>query len=140
MKKLRVAFFLLVSICYFAGVASAADNYTSLRGKTDIPASSNQPVGIDWQAKDASIDRTFVHQPPLIPHGVNDYNITTSQNDCLDCHGEKDSDAPMPHKSHFMDRDNKKTETVSSRWYFCSQCHVGQVEASPLVENTFQAK
>ena len=68
MKKLLVAFFLLANICCFAGVSLAGDKYTSLRGKTDIPASSNPSVGIDWQAKDASIDRTFVHQPPLIPH------------------------------------------------------------------------
>ena len=81
-----------------------------------------------------------MHQPPLIPHDMEDYGISTSQNDCLDCHGEKDSDAPMPYKSHYTDRDGKTTESVSSLWYFCTQCHVGQVEAKPLVENTFQAK
>ena len=134
--------FILLSLTVFLTVAlnaSASNKYQSLRGE-DVPTDSNKAVDMDWKDKDSSISRTFVHQPPLIPHDVSEYAITTAKNDCLDCHGEKDGDAPMPHKSHYRDRDNKKTDSVSSLWYFCSQCHVGQVEAKPLVENTFQAK
>lgn len=139
MKKIVVI--LLGMLCFygFAAIASGTEKYTSLRG-ADVPAPSNDPAPMDWKEKDSSIDRTFVHQPPLIPHSVDEYTVTTSANDCLECHGEKDSGAPMPHRSHFLDRDDKKTDMVSSRWYFCLQCHVGQVDAKPLVENTFQAK
>ena len=119
---------------------SKVEKVKSLRGGTDIPAGSNPAVDMDWQPKDSMVARTFEHQPPLIPHDMEDYGITTSQNDCLDCHGEEDSGAPMPYKSHYTDRDGKVTENISSLWYFCTQCHVGQVEAKPLVENTFQAK
>lgn len=140
MKKIIFSLSLLVLVFALTATVSAGEKYKSLRGGTDIPAGSNPPVGMDWQPEDSSIDRTFMHQPPLIPHDMEDYGISTSQNDCLDCHGEEDSDAPMPYKSHYTDRDGKTTESVSSLWYFCTQCHVGQVEAKPLVENTFQAK
>ncbi len=119
---------------------SKVEKVKSLRGGTEIPAGSNPSVGIDWQPKDTSIARTFEHQPPLIPHDMEDYGITASQNDCLDCHGDSDSDAPMPYKSHYTDRDGKTTKEISSRWYFCTQCHVGQVDAKPLVNNTFDPK
>ena len=140
MKKIIFSLSLLVLVFALTATVSAGEKYKSLRGGTDIPAGSNPPVGMDWQPEDSSIDRTFMHQPPLIPHDMEDYGISTSQNDCLDCHGEEDSDAPMPYKSHYTDRDGKTTESVSSLWYFCTQCHVGQVNAKPLVENTFQAK
>jgi len=139
MKKMLFALLLLMAVYVFASTVSGSEAYKSLRGD-DVPASSNPPVSMDWKAEDASIARTFVHQPPLIPHDVEGMAVTTKKNDCMECHGVKDSGAPMPHASHFMDRDDKKTDTVSSQWYFCSQCHVGQVDAKPLVENTFQAK
>jgi cytochrome c-type protein NapB len=140
MKKIMFPLFLLVFAFVLTSTAAAGEKYKSLRGGTDIPAGSNPAVGMDWEPEDSSIERTFVHQPPLIPHDTDEYGISTSQNDCLDCHGEKDSDAPMPYKSHYTDRDGKTTESVSSLWYFCDQCHVGQVDAKPLVKNTFQAK
>ena len=138
----RTVFFLFTFICVvtFAGSVSAAEKYKSLRGDTEISAKSTTPAAIDWKPEESSIARTFVHQPPLIPHAVEEYDISTSDNDCLDCHGDSDSGAPLPHSSHFLDRDGKATEGVSSQWYFCTQCHVGQVDAKPLVENTFGAK
>lgn len=139
MQRINWIIILLSVLLLVSASASAGTDYTSLRGQ-DVPTGSNKAVDMDWKAKEASFDRTFVHQPPLIPHDVSDFSISTTKNDCLDCHGVKGDDAPMPHKSHYMDRDDKKTDTVSSRWYFCSQCHVGQVEAKPLVENTFQGK
>jgi cytochrome c-type protein NapB len=138
MKKMILLLSFLVFL--FACTTTGSKEVKSLRGGTDIPAGSNPTVDMDWKPEDKSISRTFVHQPPLIPHDVAEYSISTSQNDCLDCHGDKDSDAPMPHKSHYTDRDGKATANVSSLWYFCSQCHVGQVEANPLVGNTFRAK
>jgi len=138
MKKMIFAILLLV---FAATCATAGDQEVkSLRGDRDIPAGSSQPVGMDWKPEDSAVGRTFDHQPPLIPHAVTEYSITTAQNDCLDCHGDKDSGAPKPYKSHYYDRDGRATEGVSSLWYFCTQCHVGQVDAKPLVENTFQAK
>lgn len=139
MQRNIFIFLFVTALLMIALQVSAGSKVQSLRGD-DVETESGKAVGMDWKSKDASIDRTFVHQPPLIPHDVKDYSITTAQNDCLDCHGEKGGDAPMPHQSHYTDRDGNKTDTISSRWYFCSQCHVGQVEAQPLVENTFEGK
>ena len=140
MKKIIFPFFLLVLVLVFAANASEGEKYRSLRGDADIPAGSNPPVGMDWKEEKATISRTFEHQPPLIPHTVEEYHISTNDNDCLYCHGVPDSGAPKPYKSHYTDRDGKATEEISPRWYFCTQCHVGQVEAKPLVENIFKTK
>ena len=48
------------------------------------------------------------------------------------------SQAPMISVTHFMDRDGQVLAAVSPRRYFCTQCHVAQTEAQPLVANTFQ--
>ena len=37
-----------------------------------------------------------------------------------------------------MDRDGTMLGEVSTRRYFCTQCHVTQDEVKPLVENRFQ--
>lgn len=140
MKKMILSIFVLVFVFALTATASEGEKYKSLRGDSDIPGGSNPTVGMDWKPGDAAVPRTFVHQPPLIPHAVSEYEIDTEENDCLECHGEKDSGAPMPHASHFSDRDGKATEEVSPLWYFCTQCHVGQVDAKPLIENTFEAK
>ncbi|MNW21429.1 Periplasmic nitrate reductase, electron transfer subunit precursor [compost metagenome] len=36
-----------------------------------------------------------------------------------------------------MDRNNNVLADVSPRRYFCTQCHVPQADAKPLVGNTF---
>lgn len=138
----RTVFFLFLLICAvtFAGSVSAAEKYKSLRGDTAIPAKSTAPVGIDWKATDSTIARTFDLQPPLVPHDITDFEVNTEENACLECHADPDSDATKLSKTHFMDRDDKVHEEVSSLRYFCLQCHVGQVDAKPLVENTFRAK
>ena len=140
MKKIIFSLSLLVVVFALTATVSAGEKYKSLRGGADIPAGSNPTSAMDWKPEESTVARTFIHQPPLIPHAVEEYDISTSDNDCLDCHGDEDSGAPMPYKSHYTDRDGKTTEDVSSQWFFCTQCHVGQVNAEPLVENTFQAK
>ena len=139
----RTVFFLFTFVCVFTFAAnvSAAEKYKSLRGDTDISAKSTTvPAKMDWKETDSTIARTFDLQPPLIPHDTEDYEVNTEENACLECHADPDSDAPKLSKTHFMDRDGKTHDKVSSLRYFCLQCHVGQVDAKPLVENTFQAK
>jgi nitrate reductase cytochrome c-type subunit len=140
MKRTLVFLFAVICIVTFAANVSASeDEHKS--GKGDDDHGGSKPVaGMDWQAGDKPIPRTFVHQPPLVPHAVDEYEITTSENDCLECHGEPDSGAPALHPSHYLDRDGKKTDKIAAQWYFCNQCHVGQADAKPFVENTFQAK
>ena len=38
--------------------------------------------------------------------------------------------------THFMTRDGQMLADVSPRRHFCTECHVPQANARPLVENT----
>ena len=87
------------------------------------------------------IPRDFVQQPPLIPHSVKGYNITKNFNKCLDCHAwsrYEETGATKVSVTHFKDRDGKELANISPRRYFCTQCHVPQIDAKPLVESTFK--
>ena len=42
--------------------------------------------------------------------------------------------------THFVDREGQRLGQVSTRRYFCLQCHVPQEAAKPLVGNSFQQK
>ena len=67
--------------------------------------------------------------------------ITLEENQCLTCHGPdvyKKKNAPKIGDSHFLDRDGKKLATTSALRHNCVQCHVPQVDAPPLVENSFK--
>jgi cytochrome c-type protein NapB len=39
--------------------------------------------------------------------------------------------------THYADREGQVLADVSPRRYFCTQCHVTQTDAQPMVENTF---
>ena len=47
--------------------------------------------------------------------------------------------APAISKTHYVTRDKKVLDKLSSRRYFCNQCHVPQADIKPLVENTFES-
>ncbi len=86
-------------------------------------------------------DRDFMQQPPLIPHTVAGYAITKNFNKCMDCHAwskTRESGATKVSVTHFRTREGTELDNISPRRYFCTQCHVPQTDAKPLVENTFQ--
>lgn len=85
--------------------------------------------------------RTFAQQPPLIPHGIEGFEVTAASNACMDCHNQPRATEPGAAKvspSHFRDRDGRQLPTVSAGRYFCLQCHVPQIDAPLLVGNTFK--
>jgi len=134
-----------VAAC-LAGLAfAAADDTRSMRGAdvsaTDAAAEVKTYVG-KRPGTQAPVARTFSTQPPVIPHAVENFDeINLETNQCLDCHSAatyKKKNAPEIGASHFLDRDGKKLSDASSRRYNCVQCHVPQVDAPPLVENTFK--
>lgn len=125
--------------------ACATITVESMRG-TDAAAPDQAPqlkeyVGGRPGAQQA-IARTFEQQPPLISHAVTNFDeVTLEENQCLSCHGPdtyKKKNAPVVGESHFKDRDGKVMKTMSMARYQCTQCHVPQVDAKPLVESTFQ--
>ena len=87
------------------------------------------------------LERAYVQQPPLIPHEIDGYIINANSNKCLTCHSWdnfRQARATKISLTHFRDRDGKELSNVSASRYFCTQCHVPQVDAQPLVENAFQ--
>lgn len=86
-------------------------------------------------------DRAYRQQPPLIPHKVEGYQITTDNNACMGCHdwpGNTRVNAPKISETHYVDRQGVRLDKVAGTRYFCQQCHVPQVDAKPLVGNMFK--
>jgi cytochrome c-type protein NapB len=112
----------------------------TLRG-ADIQASDPEGEGTRYGRDQPPLPRDFVQQPPLIPHTIKGYNITKNFNKCLDCHARKKTDfsqAVPVSETHYIDRNGKVLEQISTRRYFCKQCHVAQEPAAPLVGNGFR--
>ncbi len=89
------------------------------------------------------IARTFIGQPPMVPHDVEKYvPITREENACLDCHitdelrGQK---VPKVGESHFSKTFKKRdgSPAVEMSRFQCDSCHVPQVDAKPLVNTKF---
>jgi len=90
---------------------------------------------------DKRVMRNYPEQPPVIPHSIDNYQLTLKTNRCLDCHRRQfteGSGAPMISVTHFMDRDGQVLADVTPRRYFCTECHVQQTDATPLVPNDFE--
>ncbi len=91
--------------------------------------------------KEGGFKRAFKQAPPQIPHDISKDRITLTENTCMKCHSAanyKREKAPKAGDSHFKSRDGKVLKEISTRRYFCVQCHVPQLDAQPLVENTFK--
>ena len=113
----------------------------SLRGDTPLTEEGAAPALKDPMKDHPPEARNFVDQPPLIPHSVRDYNITAQHNKCMECHSwhrYREFGATKVSITHFKDRTHTELANVSPLRYFCTQCHVPQADAPPLVENTFQ--
>ena len=140
---------LAIAALVFAGwitTAAAGEPVQSLRG-ADAAVEDKAPDETALVGKRPGlqkvITRTFVGQPPLIPHALQSFDeITVDDNQCLSCHDEanyRKKKATLIGKSHFIVKDGKPTKTVSNARWFCTQCHVPQTDAKPLVDNEFKA-
>ncbi|MEZ9819963.1 nitrate reductase cytochrome c-type subunit [Shewanella sp. 10N.286.45.A1] len=138
-KALTLAALLALSACSGQQATSQAEpvNVSSL-GKseiTDIRAADAAPV---YPKRGKSIERTFVHQPPMIPHKA-EYPITLKKNGCMSCHSPakaKRMKATQIDPSHLL-ADAK----LNNEYYNCTQCHTPQAEnKTELVENGFSNK
>jgi cytochrome c-type protein NapB len=103
----------------------------------DVPAPALARPIVD----DKRLMRNYPEQPPIIPHSIENYQLTLKTNRCLDCHRRQfteGSGAPMISVTHFMDRNGQVLADVTPRRYFCTACHVQQTDAQPLVPSTFK--
>ena len=113
----------------------------SLRGDVPLTEERKPPEMQNDQKDHPGEMRSYVQQPPLIPHTIRDYRITAQHNKCMECHSwarYREFNATKISMTHFKDRTGTDTATVSPLRYFCTQCHAPQTDAQPLVENTFK--
>lgn len=111
------------------------------RRDLSLDGASAAPVKHQVEVVPGGIERSYLGQPPMIPHNIEKYEITLGVNGCLKCHSENTYQVERAKRipdSHYLDRDGRKLAQVSSRRYFCTQCHAPQLSGAPLVENLFQ--
>ena len=103
--------------------------------------SDSKPGKNDW------LPLAWEGAPPQIPHRVEMYlPVVADDNQCLDCHDvpkfidqpkntdrSRKSKSPMP-RDHYANAD---MEDVAGARFNCTQCHVPQSNAAPLVESTY---
>ncbi len=142
MKKSVLAGLFLLSAAALNSTTLAAAEVKSLRGSVALDTPSDT-VEVKKNINDkAPIARDYVQQPPLIPHKIKGYDINLKFNKCLTCHSwsnYKKSGATKISQTHFEDRAGDAHSNVAARRYFCTQCHVPQADAKPLVQNEFEA-
>ena len=137
---------LLLTLCLAAAlppaaVAASPGLTDAMRGPTPLDEEAAPPALGNAENKDVRRNRAFAMQPPTIPHKIDGYQLDRNVNKCLTCHSrtriEETRAIPIP-ATHYMDRDGTMLGEVSTRRYFCTQCHVTQDEVKPLVDNKYQ--
>lgn len=139
-KAVLAASMLLLAASFTAPAqAQTPVKIEALRGGT--PLDKDNPATVYRQERDHPVsERDFVQMPPLVPHTISGYQITKNFNKCMDCHAwqkTKESGATKVSVTHFKTRDGVELDSISPRRYFCTQCHVPQSDAKPLVSNTY---
>ncbi|MCL1057437.1 nitrate reductase cytochrome c-type subunit [Shewanella gelidimarina] len=138
MKKLLTAAALVMALSACSGQQANTPaepvNINSL-GQSAITDTRPADPAATYPKRGKSIERTFVHQPPMIPHKAG-YPITLKKNGCMSCHSPakaKRMKATQIDPSHLL-ADAK----LNDHYYNCTQCHTPQAEnKTELVENTF---
>lgn len=140
MKKTILTAVTALGIVLGTAPTMAAESISSLRGDHDLNADAIEATKKKPVSQKGGFGRSYKQQPPMVPHSVEKDVINLKTNSCLKCHSKATAErekAPVAGESHFIDRDGKVEEKISSRRYFCNQCHAPQVDASPLVKNEF---
>ena len=113
----------------------------AMRGPVAITDTTRPPLLGNAVNDDQRLKRNYDMQPPIIPHRVDGYQIDKNFNKCLDCHarGKTEFSQAIPvSATHYVDRSGKVLPQISTRRYFCMQCHVAQDPVAPLVGNGFR--
>lgn len=113
----------------------------SLGGEKTLEQTNAAPDVEKQSVPSGGFGRVYRQQPPLIPHKIDGYQVTASNNACMNCHdwpGHVEAKAPKVSETHYVDREGARLDKIAGTRYFCQQCHVPQVDARPLINNTFQ--
>jgi len=144
MKKLQLmgVSLLIYTVMSLPQAMAGQGEVTSLRGHNSLEDNSKTPTMKKWVKDSEPIERDYVQQPPLVPHSIKGYKINIKFNKCLTCHSwanYREAGATKISQTHFSDRESNVMANIAARRYFCTQCHVPQVDSKPLVENTFES-
>jgi cytochrome c-type protein NapB len=137
-NRLLLALALLASQ---AGAAPPAPLIDAARGPTPIVETTRPPPLTNAVNDDQRRTRNYDMQPPTIPHRVDGYQVDKNFNKCLDCHARAKSEfsqAIPVSATHYIDRSGKVLGQISTRRYFCMQCHVTQEPAKVFIGNSFE--
>lgn len=137
--KLRTL--ILISTLACAPHALAAPFIDAMRGPVAITATTEPPRLGNQVNDDERLKRNYRYQPPVIPHRIDGYQVDKNFNKCLDCHARDKtafSQAVPVSPTHYADRSGKVLDHISTRRYFCKQCHVAQENVPQLVGNGFR--
>lgn len=140
-KSFALSLVLILGLISPVSQIDAQEEVQSLRGDLELDADSKVPEIRSWEKDRDPIPRDYVQQPPLIPHKIKGYKVNLKTNKCLNCHSwtsYKKAGATKISQTHFEDRTASVRADVAARRYFCTQCHVPQMDAAPLVSNTFE--
>ena len=113
----------------------------SLRGMTELDVADKADPFKTLPQDRAPYVSDYVYQPPLIPHKIRGYELSTNANKCLSCHSFKnapESGATRISVTHYETREGQVLSDVSPRRYFCLQCHVVQTDTRELIPNNFK--
>lgn len=130
-----------VAILLALTVAQAEPFVDPLRGPVPILGTTEPPRLGNAINDDQRPERNYSQQPPIIPHRIDGYQVDKNFNKCLDCHAREKtafSQATPVSATHYVDRDGNVLSHISTRRYFCKQCHVAQEPVRPLVGNGFR--
>ena len=137
--RLRTVFGLAMLVTWLC--AQAEPFVDAMRGPTAITATTEPPRLGNQVNDDNRLRRNYSYQPPVIPHRIDGYQVDKNFNKCLDCHARERtafSQAIPVSETHYIDRSGKVLDHISTRRYFCQQCHVAQEGVPPLVGNGFR--
>jgi nitrate reductase cytochrome c-type subunit len=140
MKKIVLSLTVTGLMAALTSTAIAEVEVATLRESADLADLNQAPVMQKVENHDQKRSRAYPVQPPTIPHKIDNYQIDLNFNKCLSCHNREnteESQAPMVSVTHYMDRDKQILADVSPNRYFCTQCHVIQLDAKLLVETDF---
>ena len=131
-----------VGLALALGAGAAAQQVQSLRGEAEILETNPAPAVRKLNTNSGRFERAYRQQPPLIPHSVEKYQVNLKVNQCMHCHdwpNNVEEGAPKISETHYTDRDGVALDKVAGSRWFCTQCHVPQVSARPLVRNDFRS-
>jgi len=140
MRRNHVLWALPLVIAAGAAGAQTITDEPRLTGPDDFMADVPAPQLARPETNGPRRMRAYPEQPPTIPHDIDGYELSVDFNKCLTCHKRQytpQSGAPMISVTHYQDRDGQMLADVSRRRYFCTQCHVPQTDARPIIPNTF---